>query len=222
MFVGYDPRQPIAAQVAAHSIAKNSTKPVAITRLQLAQLPLKRRGLTEFTFSRWLVPWLCDYQGYAAFIDSDFVVPGDISELFAIVMAEEIRSMRDDIPVWVSKNKLRFEWASFMVFRNENCRALTPEFVGDEKNSLFDFGWAGEVGSFPAYWNHLVGYDEAGAEPPRALHYTQGIPCWPETKGCAYAGEWLALAKESMSTVSFEELMGRSVHVEAVRRRLAG
>lgn len=220
VFVGYDPRQPIAAQVLSHSIAKHSTHPVSISRLQLSQLPIKRRGLTDFTYSRFLVPWLCDFKDMAVFVDSDFVVLGDMVELIASAGAEQLLA-KSDTSVWVSKNKLAYEWPSLMVFDNTNCRDLVPQYVDNPANALFDFKWAKRVGDLPAEWNFLVGYDKPGTL-PKAIHYTQGIPCWPETKDCDFAEEWRKLARESQSSVSFNELMGRSVHAEAVRKRLAG
>lgn len=63
VFIGYDPRQPLAYNVMQHSIARHSSVPVAITPLILDQLPITRRGLTEFTYSRFLVPALCDFKG---------------------------------------------------------------------------------------------------------------------------------------------------------------
>lgn len=219
--IGYDPRQPIAAQVLAHSIASNSSKPVAITRLQLSQLPIQRRGLTDFTYSRFLTPWIFEYEGYSAFIDSDFIVIGDITDLFAAAFSEQILSGATNTSVWVCKNKLTFEWPSLMLFRNENCRMLTPEYVDNPQSPLFRFEWAERVGELPAEWNFLVGYDAKRDALPKAIHYTQGIPCWPETQDCDYAEEWRQYARQSQSSVSFEELMGPSVHAAPVRKRLA-
>ena len=67
IFVGFDPRQPVAFQTLVHSIWSRASLPVSITRLQLNQLPLKRRGLTEFTYSRYMVLYLCGYEGEALF-----------------------------------------------------------------------------------------------------------------------------------------------------------
>ena len=36
---------------------------------------------TEFTYTRFLVPYLCGYQGKAIFIDCDMLCLGDIAEL---------------------------------------------------------------------------------------------------------------------------------------------
>ncbi len=214
VFLGYDPRQPVAFHVAAHSIQRRATAPVAIVRLQLNQLPLKRRGLTEFTYSRFLVPWLCGFQGHAIFADADVLCRADIAELIAL-------AAKQSVAVSVVQNKRRFEWASLMVFNNAECRVLTPEYVADPSHGLFDFKWAGSVGSLPAEWNHLEGYDEP-REDAKLVHFTQGVPVWPETRETQHADEWLAERSAAMASVSFAELMGSSVHVGTVQKRLAG
>lgn len=212
VFIGYDPRQPVAFNVAAHSVVSRASGPVSVTRLQLNQLPIKRRGLTEFTFSRFLVPFLSDYTGISIFLDSDVLCLGDVYVLGGLCSMEH--------PVWVVKNpKYQYEWASMMVFRNDQCKMLTPAFVEDIANPLFPMEWATSVGEVPAKWNHLVGYDEPNAD-AKIIHYTQGIPCWPETKGCEYAEEWSKEARAMMSSVTFEALMGKSVHAKHVHERL--
>lgn len=206
VFIGYDPRQPIAYSVLEHSIRTRSSRPVAITGLVLSQLPITRRGLTEFTYSRFLVPWLCDFQGSALFLDADMLILGDIAELFSY--ADCIAA-----DVQVNKQQPPFEWASAMLFNCMRCRRLTPEFVDDPKNALFDFGWAKSVGEFPAGWNSCVGYAEADS--PNLVHYTQGIPVWPETRGKHKEDRyWIEAHKEMNSTVSWKELMGESVHAQ--------
>jgi hypothetical protein len=54
---------------------------VQITPLILPQLPISRVGLTEFTYSRFLTPWLCDFKGVSLFLDPDTLVLCDIYEL---------------------------------------------------------------------------------------------------------------------------------------------
>ena len=118
VFIGYDPRQPLAYNVLQHSIVRHSSRPVAITPLILSQLPMKRRGLTEFTFSRFLVPYLCGFKGKALFLDADMVVTGDISELFE----------QDELyAVAVQQDQPKFEWPSVMFFNCGACIRLTPE-----------------------------------------------------------------------------------------------
>ena len=96
-----DRRQPIAANVAAFSIIKRATKPVSITHLVYGQSPIKRTGLTDFTFLRYDVPRLCNYEGMALFIDADMLCLADIYEL---------PDTKDPVSVVVNKNPaLRYE-----------------------------------------------------------------------------------------------------------------
>lgn len=204
VFIGYDPRQPIAFNVCAHSVMRHSSKPVAITALKLSQLPITRRGLTEFTFSRFMVPWLCDFKGKAVFMDADMIVTGDIAELFEYAGMNAVSVMAE---------QERFEWPSVMLFNCGACRQLTPEFVQDPKNQLFDLKWAPYVGTFPPEWNQIVGY---GPTDPNAKlwHYTRGIPVWEQTQGLPEDDKWFDELEAANSTCAYEDLMGKSIHAE--------
>lgn len=203
VFIGADPRQPISANVLAHSINTRSSEPVAITMLRLNQLPLDRTGLTEFTYSRFLVPWLCDYKGVALFVDADMLCLGDIADLFEYAKDEKSG-------VYVVKNKQKFEWPSLMLFNCNQCWKLTPEAINYAENLFKMEQWA-EVGDLPPEWNHCVGYDSPVSN-VQLVHYTQGVPVWRETEACEYSEEWHSERKAMMATCSFEELMGNSVH----------
>lgn len=209
IFIGYDPRQPIAYNVLQHSIVRHASMPVSITPLILSQLPIKRRGLTEFTYSRFLVPHLMDYQGQALFLDADMAVTGDIADLF---------DSGDGSAVCVMQEQPRFEWASAMLFDCAQCLPLTPEFIDDPKNALFDLEWAPSVGKLPPCWNHCVGITPpSGAE---LYHFTQGLPCFPETAGLPEDAVWHAENEAMVQSVSWKDLMGSSVHAEPVLRRM--
>lgn len=210
VFIGIDPRQPVAWVVLANSIARHSSIPVEITPLVLKQLPISRRGLTEFTYSRFLVPHLCNFMGRALFLDADMVVTGDIAELAKNLddCASSVRVVQD---------QARFEWPSAMLFNNYNCQMLTPDYVQNSANSLFDLAWADHgVGHLPKEWNHCVSYDNPSLE-AKLFHYTAGIPIWPETTGQNGHIEdkiWLKEAKIAVSSCSYQELMGGSVHAQ--------
>jgi hypothetical protein len=205
VFIGYDHRQPISYNVLQHSVFRNSSKPVSITALKIDQLPIGRTGLTPFTFSRFLVPYLCDYKGWALFLDSDILVKGDIAELFNL--------SDDKYTVMVSKNEKRFEWASVMLFNNEKCKILTPDYI-DKASGLHGIEWAKEeeIGDLPREWNHLVGYDKP--KDAKLIHFTQGNPCYPETIDSEHSQVWHDEQKLINYSVSWFELMGRSVHAE--------
>lgn len=211
VFIGYDPRQPLAYNVLQHSIVRHSSVPVAVTPLILGQLPIKRRGLTEFTFSRFVVPHLCDYLGTAVFMDADVVVTGDIKDLFDCAQPSSYA-------VQVMQAQSKFEWASVMLFNNSCCRNLTPSFIDDESNGMFDLEWARDrVGSIPDAWNHCVGYQEPKLA--NLYHYTQGLPCWMETAGLPEDAPWDAEYQAMIHTVEWRELMGSSIHAKPVLKR---
>jgi hypothetical protein len=209
VFVGMDERQPLAYNVLQASLHRHASRRVQVEPLLLRHLPIKRRGLTDFTYSRFLVPWICDYKGPAIFMDADIVVTGDIAEL-----ADATNSAT---AVQVMKNQKKFEWASVMLFNCENCAVLTPEFVDDPQNKLLDLEW-GVVGNLPEEWNHCVGYQEP--KTAKLYHFTQGIPCWPETRGNAEDAVWDDAARYMKSTVSWSELMLHSVHAKPVLKRV--
>lgn len=209
VFVGFDERQPVSFATLAQSIITKTSKPISITPLILRTLPSKRTGLTPFTFTRFLVPWLCGYEGWAAFLDVDMLLVGDISELF---------DMQDaNYAAMVVKNPARrFEWASLILFNCTRCRVLTPEYV-ETADGLHTLQWLreGEIGALPSEWNHLVGYD-----PPRddakLLHYTQGIPAFPETQHAEHGNKWREIAASAFSSAPWATLMGKSVHAQYV------
>ena len=174
--------------------------------LDIKTLPIQRRGLTAFTYSRYLVPWLCDYEGWGLFLDSDMLVMSDITELFE--MANEEHS------VMVVKNQMRFEWPSLMLFNAEKCKTLTPKYV-ENYASPQDFMWAnGKVGELPDVWNHCVNYDLK--KPAKLAHYTQGMPIWFETKDSEYAQEWMDEMKDMERICQWKDLMVASVHAKPV------
>ena len=200
IFIGYDQRQPIAFSVLQHSIISRSSGPVQITPLILSQLPIKRRGLTEFTFSRFLVPWLCNYEGRALFLDADMLCLADIGELFSLAQGDGVQ---------IVLNELKFEWPSMMLFNCASCTLLTPEHV-ETSPDLFKMNWAPTYG-LPFEWNHIVGYDRPN--PAKLVHFTKGIPVWEETRNCEYAEDWHLERRSAMTTCSFGGLMGGSRHV---------
>lgn len=206
IFIGYDERQPLSFTVLAQSIIAQASEPVAIIPLKLSTLPIKRAGLTPFTFSRFLVPYLCDYKETALFLDVDITLNGDIADLFKLTDPK--------YAIQVSKNDHKFEWASVMLF---NCghpanKILTPETIEAHKD-LHRIGWCEpeEIGDLPREWNHLVGYDKPNGD-AKLVHYTQGIPAYPETIECEHSELWHHWHQYSNYTQPWENLMGNSIH----------
>lgn len=208
IFIGVDSRQPVAFNIAQASIWRHASAPVSITPLVLGTLPVQRKGLTEFSISRYMVPWLCGFEGHALFIDGDTLCMGDIAELpwdteaaVSVVMHESVTKSGKAVDV-------RFERPSVMLFNNAKCTQLTPEYVANGKpHSL---AWASSFGELPREWNYLVGYDSGGGA--KLAHFTMGLPCFEECANDEYAREWLEAAAWAGHTCSWAEIMGGSVH----------
>ncbi len=220
IFIGADDRQVVSLTTLIHSIAKNAKSPVSITPLVLDTLPIKRQGLTPFTYSRFLVPYLCGYQGLGLFLDADMLALGDVTEVF------DIGRMHSDKAVHISFEQPKFERASMMMF---NCahpsnRVLTPEYIEDpDVKHLHSIGWlqADEIGSLPKEWNVCIPYTSDPPDNPKLVHFTQGVPYWWETKNQPHADKWAQYAQEACGArSSWVELMGRSVHADGVVNRL--
>lgn len=209
IFIGFDPRQPIAFTTLAYSLMKYATRPIAIIPLILNALPIRRQGLTPFTYSRFLVPWLCDYQGWALFLDTDIIAASDVTQIMQYADPGK--------DVLVSQNELKFEWSSAMLFNCARCQILTPKYV-QTAESLHGLKWADNIGALPPSWNHLVGYDQPADA--NLIHFTQGIPCFPETHDSEHGPLWRLLAREATSSLPWRELMGNSVHAKPVYQRL--
>jgi len=208
IFIGYDPREAVAFSVLAHSINARASRAVGITPLMLSQLGAiytrERHPLqsTDFSFTRFLVPYLCAYRGWALFMDCDMLVLDDIARLwelrderFAVQVVKHNHVPREEVK-FLNAAQTKYEkknWSSVMLFNCAKCTALTPEFVNTASGlELHQFKWLGDdalIGEIPHRWNHLVGYDAPGAEVSN-LHFTQGGPYFEQFRDCDFADAW--------------------------------
>lgn len=218
VFIGHDDNETVARHVLAHSIERHSTMPVSITSLRLSQLPLTRprdpKQSTDFAFSRFLVPWLCNYEGTAIFMDCDMLCRADIAELAetvtnlhsVMVVKHDYQPRPEDKflgqkqTIYAKKN-----WSSVMVFNNSMCTELTPEYVNTATGlELHQFRWLHEsgIGSIDSEWNHLVGEYAPNSE-AKLVHFTRGTPCFAKYAQCEFAQEW---RDEKTSLLSYNPL----------------
>ena len=212
VFVGYDPREDIAYQVCKHSIV--SKQPEAIVR-PLVQKELRDAGWytrpvdklasTEFTFTRFLVPELSNYKGWALFMDCDMILTTDIKELFdqaddskAVMCVQHDYTPKEGMKMDGQKQTIypRKNWSSVVLF---NCAhpsnaKLTQDMVNDiELNGAYfhRFSWLKdeEIGELDHTWNYLVGvYDDI--ETPKLIHYTEGGPWFENYRNCEFNELW--------------------------------
>lgn len=219
VFIGYDPREAVSYHVASHSILRRSSIPVEITPLALCNLVgdfrRDRDALqsTDFSFTRFLVPHLCGYWGWALYMDCDMLVRTDIAELGRMCNLENfykaVYVVKHDYTPADAKTKFLGEtqtayqkknWSSVMLFNNTRCRKLTSEFVNSVPGlALHQFAWTTEdqVGVLEKEWNHLVGEEEPNPH-AKIVHFTRGGPWFREYEDCEFAKEWFE-EHESMS-----------------------
>jgi hypothetical protein len=217
VFIGYDARETAAFTVLAHSIVARASEPVAIAPLVLEQLrQIHRRERhplqsTDFSFTRFLVPYLSGFEGWSLFMDCDMLVRADLAELWALrdprcaVQVVQHNHVPEERTKFLDQPQSRYEkknWSSVMLFNNARCKALTPEYVDQATGlQLHQFKWLDNdalIGTLPARWNHLVGHDPY--DPHAAnVHYTTGGPYFPEYRDCDYGDEWFREQAASMT-----------------------
>ena len=209
VFIGYDPREAVAYHTLTHSILQRSSIPVAVAPVMQSQLKglyTRPRGATEsteFSLTRFLVPALSGYRGWSLFMDCDMLCRADIAQLAvytqqagdkAVLVCKhdytpspERKFLNQVQTVYPRKN-----WSSVMLFNNERCKALSPDYVNSATGlELQRFAWMDDasIGELPLEWNWLVGEykHNPGA---KIVHFTRGGPYFDEFRGCDYAGEW--------------------------------
>ena len=131
VFIGYDSSQVVAFHVCAHSIIARASSPVAITPIKLDQVPQfdrPREGSTEFSFSRFLVPWMSGYDGQSVFMDCDMLMRGDIRDLaeqydpWYTVMCVHHNHVPKETKKFLNQDQHKYNkknWSSLMIFNNE-------------------------------------------------------------------------------------------------------
>lgn len=217
IFIGWDSREDIAYQVARQSLLDHATIPVEVTPLKLSDLVAKglyTRAIdplasTEFTYSRFLVPHLAGYRGWAVFVDCDFLFFGDVAELrdhmdpskAVLCVQHDYRptetTKMDGVPQSAYPRK---NWSSFMLFNcdHPSTQSLTPAVVNAQTGAyLHRMQWAAddEIGALPTGWNWLEGwYAKPATGYPQAVHMTRGGPWFDAWQQVDYADEWRAQA----------------------------
>lgn len=216
IFMGYDARETIAYHVCAQSIMEHSQVPISITPLKLNHLttildrPRESTQLTDFTYTRFLVPYLCGFEGWALFIDGDMLLREDIAHLWklrndaAAVMVVQHPEFQQTHSFLQQSMKTfpMFNWSSVMLFNNARCKQLTPDYIKQASyHDLHQFKWVDEqtaVGALPPEWNHLVGYYPPN--PHAALvHWTLGGPYFGGAfKEAEFANEWFVMREKTL------------------------
>ncbi len=212
-FIGYDSKEDIAYRVCKYSLIKRATIDVNVKSLKLDELIAKNLytrtidplASTQFTYSRFLVPKLMEYNGWAVFCDCDFIFLGDVANL--------VKNLDDNKAVYCvqhdytpkEKHKMdgqkqtiypRKNWSSFIIFNcsHPSTKKLSVETVNKESGAfLHQFKWCKdeEIGSLDERWNWLEGWtSNHNNSEPFAVHFTRGGPWFSEWQDVEFASEW--------------------------------
>jgi lipopolysaccharide biosynthesis glycosyltransferase len=213
IFIGYDSREDIAYQVCVHSLNQRASLPIEIKPIDLSDL--RDKGIynrkndplasTEFTYSRFLTPYLTGWNGWALFCDCDVLFLSDIVELFKLKDNSKAimcvphdhkpteKQKMDGVPQTCYHRK---NWSSVVLYNCEHPanRVLTPDCINSQTGKfLHQFEWLddNDIGYLPESWNWLEGWSKKTDTLPHAIHYTRGGPWFKLHHTIEYADLWL-------------------------------
>jgi lipopolysaccharide biosynthesis glycosyltransferase len=173
VFIGYDSKEKIAYHILSESILRHSSVPVSFTPIYLPNIqdsfnrPRNSLSSTEFSFSRFIVPYLMNYDGWALFLDCDMLFKSDIKELW---------DLRND------------DYAVMCCQHNYTPKSYIHNASGLE---LHQFKWLedNQVGGLPLEWNWLAG--EYPYNPnAKNIHFTEGGCYFEKYEDCDYSSDW--------------------------------
>ena len=207
IFIGYETKYPQQYEVCKASIERFNTahdiRP--IIKEEMIDIGYHRPvegESTDIAFTRILVPYLCNYTGYALFCDSDFLWRCDPQEICSfkekryavhvVKHAQLIVSEHSKMHDKVNRPYAKKYWSSLMYINCNKAKNLTIESVNHaDASDLHGFKWLksdNEIGDLPVTYNTLVGY--YNILNPKAVHFTDGGPWLLGYENVEYADEW--------------------------------
>lgn len=200
VFIGFDPREVEAYQVAEHSLRRRASirldvQPLVLAQLQRAglyQRPTERRDgrlwdeisaapmATEFALSRFLAPHLAGYRGWALYFDCDFLWRADVADLlafaedrFALMCVPHAHRAGATAKMdgQVQTDYYRKNWSSLMLFN-----------AGHAVHA----GQLDRLNRWPGLWLHQLRWTQAEDVGwlPETWNWLEGV-CKPQADPCA-------------------------------------
>jgi hypothetical protein len=202
VYIGYDSRHDGVEEVQIKSHIQAMTRNVKeedtrfipeFKLLDISKIPEYTREYanqsTEFTYSRFLIPYLENYEGFSMFIDNDFIWQKPFWEMFYFLHPDNaVACVQYDYELEkMSKTKMGGEenvmypkklWSSLMFFNNahEDCKKLTPEVINTATGQyLHQFEWTDAIDRIPDKYILTEGMSD-DEKRYHAVHYTRGGP----------------------------------------------
>ena len=205
--IGFDQRESVAYHTFCQSIIEKASSPVSFMPLAINNLSDYKETHSDksndFIYSRFLTPYLNQFNGWAIFADGDMICQADIKELW---------DLRDDTKALlvvkhdyqtkahrkylgnINENYPRKNWSSVILWNcgHPKLKILTPQFIANQTGKyLHRFSWLNddEIGELPKEWNWLaIEYPEN--KEAKLIHYTLGTPCFEDYKNTEMAELW--------------------------------
>ena len=215
LVIGFDQRESIAYHTFCQSVIEHASLPLSFLPLAIATLKnyneVHADGSNDFVYSRFLTPYLNNFEGWAIFADGDMICQGDIKELWnlrdeskALLVVKHNYQTKASKKYLGNKNENypRKNWSSVILW---NCshpkhRILTPAFIAKQPGSyLHRFSWLddADIGELPKEWTWLaIEYPEN--KNAKLIHYTLGTPCFKEYKDSEMASIWYSTYQKTI------------------------
>ena len=205
--VGFDQREAIAYHTFSQSVLEKSSLPVLFLPLSMNTLKGYKEThndkSNDFVYSRFLTPYLHNFEGWAIFADGDMVCQSDIKELWdlrdetkalQVVMHDYKTKFNQKYLGNTNENYPRKNWSSLILW---NCshpkhKVLTPDFISSQTGKyLHRFSWLDDedIGKLPIDWNWLA-IEYPNNPKAKIIHYTLGTPCFKDYRNTEMAVTW--------------------------------
>ena len=208
IYIGFDQRESVAYHTFVQSLIDHASIPLDITPLAMRTL----KGYEEkhedksndFVYSRFLTPFLNDFEGWAIFADGDMICQKDIKELLDLKDdSKALQVVKHDYKTKANQKYLgninqdypRKNWSSVILWncKHPKHKILTPDFIANQTGKyLHRFSWLenGDIGELPKEWNWLA-TEYPNNEQANIIHYTLGTPCFKDYRKTEMADIWL-------------------------------
>jgi lipopolysaccharide biosynthesis glycosyltransferase len=214
IFVGFDQRESVAYHTFCQSLIENSSIPIQITPLAINTLKDYKEThadhSNDFIYSRFLTPYLNNFNGWAIYADGDMICQEDIKKLWElkdetkavlVIMHNYQTKSHQKYLGNINENYPRKNWSSLILW---NCshpkhKILTPEFIQNQSGKyLHRFSWLddSDIGTLPLEWNWLA-IEYSKNRKAKLIHYTLGTPCFKSYSDTDMSDIWYSYNKKA-------------------------
>ena len=208
IYIGFDQRESVAYHTFVQSLIDNASIPLQITPLAIKNLngyeEKHQDKSNDFVYSRFLTPFLNEFEGWAIFADGDMVCQTDIKELLELRDdSKALQVVKHDYKTKAHQKYLgninqdypRKNWSSVILWncKHPKHKILTPDFIANQSGKyLHRFSWLADddIGELPKEWNWLA-TEYPNNEQANIIHYTLGTPCFKDYRDAEMSDIWL-------------------------------